>query len=93
MVLLLIGRFIFFSLIITVGTAGLFVPYAYPASLTERIRERIRTRIEEAGLTRQMTIGDQIVVLQKHYRCFMSAVGMNLPGLTITAYPCNLIPS
>ena len=59
--LLLRGRFVFFSLIITVGAAGLFVPYAYPASLTESIRERIRTRIEEAGPTRQMTIGDQIV--------------------------------
>ena len=61
MVLLLRGRFVFFSLIITVGAVGLFVPYAYPATLTELIRERIRTRIEEAGPTRQMTIGDQIV--------------------------------
>ncbi len=61
MVLPLRGRVVFFSLIITVGAAGLFVPYAYPATLTELIRERIRTRIEEAGPTRQMTIGDQIV--------------------------------
>ena len=55
------GRVIFFSLIITIGAAGLFVPYAYPASLTELMRERIRTRIEEAGPTRQMSIGDQII--------------------------------
>ena len=61
MMLLSRGRGIFFSLIITVGTVGLFVPYAYSASLTELIRERIRTRIEEAGPTRQMTIGDQII--------------------------------
>ena len=55
------GRVVFFSLIITVGAAGLFVPDAYPAHLTELILERIRTRIEEAGPTRQITIGDQIV--------------------------------
>ncbi len=61
MVLLLRDRFVFFSLIITVGAVGLLVPYAYPATLTELIRERIDDRIEEAGPTRQMTIGDQIV--------------------------------
>ena len=37
------------------------MPDAYPASLTELMRERIRTRIEEAGPTRQMSIGDQII--------------------------------
>jgi murein L,D-transpeptidase YcbB/YkuD len=52
---------IFFNLIATVGAIGLFVPYAYPARLTELIRERIRTRIEEAGPPRQMTIGHHAV--------------------------------
>ena len=93
MTLLSRGRVILFSLIVTVGTAGLFVPYAYPASLTELIRERIRTRIEEAGPIRQMTIGDQVICAAETCRCFMSAAGMNLPGFTVTAYPHKLIPS
>jgi murein L,D-transpeptidase YcbB/YkuD len=54
-------RVVLLTFIVVACAAGLFVPYAYPASSTERIRERIRSRIEEAGPTRQLTIGDQII--------------------------------
>ncbi len=61
MKLMLRRKVTFFSLLITVGAMGLVVPYAYPASLTELLREPILTRIEEAGPTRQMTIGHHAV--------------------------------